>query len=140
MGRSNETSVIINSVETTALIDSGSMVTTISEEFYKTLSPLPPLYDVQLKVEGAGGNAIPHLGCMECFVEVPFLAEEVIFSTSFEEHIDRLEAIFSHLKQHNLKLKGSKCEFFRSEVTYLGHVVSPEGIRTDPEKTNSIII
>ena len=78
MGCSNETSVIINSVETTALTDSGSMVTTISEEFYKTLSPLPPLYDVELKVEGAGGNAIQHLGCMECFVEVPFLAEEVI--------------------------------------------------------------
>ena len=45
---------------------------------------------------------------------------------------------FLAFKQHNLKLKGSKYEFFRSEVTYLGHVVSPEGIRTDPEKTKSI--
>ena len=77
------------------------------------------------------------LNLRDCLI---YLDDVIIFSASFEEHIDHLEAVFSHLKQHNLKLKGSKCEFFRSQVTYLGHVVSPEGIRTDPEKTNSIII
>ena len=75
------------------------------------------------------------LNLRDCLI---YLDDVIIFSTSFEEHKDRLEAVFSRLKQHNLKLKGSKCGFFRSEVTYLGHVVSPEGIRTDPEKTKSI--
>ena len=46
----------------------------------------------------------------------------------------RPEAVFERLDQHNLKLKASKCEFFKSQVTYLGHVVSEDGIKTDPEK------
>ena len=69
----------INGAETTALVDSGSMITTISEEFYKTLSPLPKLYPVELKIQGAGGHAIPHFGCMECFIELPFLPGGEIF-------------------------------------------------------------
>ena len=75
------------------------------------------------------------LNLRDCLI---YLDDVIIFSTSFEEHLDRLEAAFTQLKQHNLKLKGSKCEFFRSEVTYLGHVVTREGIRTDPEKTKAI--
>ena len=35
-------------------------------------------------------------------------------------------------------LKASKCEFMMSQVTYLGHIVSQEGIQTDPEKTSAI--
>ena len=46
--------------------------------------------------------------------------------------------MFGRLKRHNLKLKASKCEFLRSSVTYLGHVVSENGIETDPEKTEAI--
>ena len=46
--------------------------------------------------------------------------------------------MFSRLKQHGLKLKGSKCEFFKTEVKYLGFVVSEEGIKTDPEKISVI--
>ena len=52
--------------------------------------------------------------------------------------MERLEAVFSRLAQHNLKLKASRCEFLRSRVTYLGHVVSEDGIETDPEKTEAI--
>ncbi|MCW4290851.1 MAG: retropepsin-like domain-containing protein, partial [Candidatus Thiodiazotropha taylori] len=68
----------INGAETTALVDSGSMITTISEEFYKTLSPRPKLYSIELEIQGAGGHAIPHLGCMECFIELPFLPDKEI--------------------------------------------------------------
>ena len=46
--------------------------------------------------------------------------------------------MFSRLKEFNLKLKATKCEFMKSEVTYLGHIVSQDGIRTDPEKTSAI--
>ena len=75
------------------------------------------------------------LNLRDCLI---YLDDVIIFSTSFEEHLDRLEAAFTQLKQHNLKLKGSKCEFFRSEIIYLGHVVTREGIQTDPEKTKAI--
>ena len=67
-----------------------------------------------------------------------YLDDVIIFSTNFEEHLRRLEAVFTRLHEHNLKLKASKCDFFKSEVTYLGHVVSEEGIKTDPEKTDAI--
>ena len=40
----------------------------------------------------------------------------------------------ARLHIHNLKLKSAKCKFFSSEVTYLGHVVTEDGIKTDPEK------
>ena len=54
-----------------------------------------------------------------------------MFSKTFEEHVDHLQAVFGRLCQHNLKLKPSKCERFKTKVSYLGHVL---GISTDPEK------
>ena len=67
-----------------------------------------------------------------------YLDDIVVFSSTFEEHVDRLEAVFKRLKRNNLKLKASKCEFFKREVTYLGHVVSQEGIQTDPSKIDAV--
>ena len=62
------------------------------------------------------------------------LDDIIIFSDTFDTHLDRLEAVLEKLDQHNLKLKASKCDFFKSQVTYLRHVVSEDGIKTDPEK------
>ena len=75
------------------------------------------------------------LNLRDCLV---FLDDILVFSQTFDEHIDRLTAVFQRLERHNLKLKAKKCEFFRESVTYLGHVVSRAGIATDPEKTKSI--
>lgn len=52
--------------------------------------------------------------------------------------MERLEAVFSRLREHNLKLKAGKCEFLKSRVAYLGHIVSEAGFKTDPEKTDAI--
>ncbi len=71
----------------------------------------------------------------ECLI---FLDDILIFSKTFEEHIQRLESVFSRLAEHNLKLKPSKCEFFKTSVSYLGHIVSEEGIGTDPEKISAV--
>ena len=71
------------------------------------------------------------LNLKECLI---FLDDILIFSESFKEHIERLEALFSRLNQQGLKLKGTKCEFFKRSVKYLGHVVSQNGVETDPEK------
>ncbi|KAL5020629.1 hypothetical protein ScPMuIL_002291, partial [Solemya velum] len=60
----------------------------------------------------------------ECLI---FLDDILIFSKTFEEHLDRLNVVFERLSEHNLKLKPSKCEFFRTSVSYLGHVVSADG-------------
>ena len=80
-------------------------------------------------------RCIGDLNLRNCLI---YLYDVIIFSTTFEEHLERLDAVFSRLKEHNLKLKGTKCEFLKSHVTYLGHVVSENGIETDPEKTEAI--
>ena len=59
----------------------------------------------------------------------------LVFSDTFESHIERLASVFQRLEAHGLKLKGAKCEFFNNSVTYLGHIISEQGIASDPEKT-----
>ena len=61
-----------------------------------------------------------------------------MFSPTIEEHISRLEFVFGRLREHGLKMKPSKCHFFQKEVKYLAHVVSEEGVKTDPGKTSVI--
>ena len=67
-----------------------------------------------------------------------FLDDTLIFSETFEEYISRLEAVFSRLKEHGFKIKPSKCDFFKSSVRYLGHVVSEQGVQTDHDKREAL--
>ena len=71
----------------------------------------------------------------DCLV---FIDDILIFSQTFEEHLDRLEGVFSRLEKYGLKLKPSKCELFKTSVEYLGHIISEEGISTDPAKTKAV--
>ena len=75
------------------------------------------------------------LNLRDCLI---YLDDIIIFSSTFEEHVERLQAVFERLQENNLKLKPSKCKLFRSKVSYLGHVVSQEGIHTDPSKIEAI--
>ena len=72
------------------------------------------------------------MGEMNLCDSLIYLDDVIILTTTFTEHLERLGAIFSRLKEHNLKLKASKCEFMKSCVTYLNHVVSESGIEPDP--------
>ena len=67
-----------------------------------------------------------------------YLDDIIVFSSTFEEHLERLQAVFSRLELHNLKLKVTKCEFFKSQVVYLGHVVSEAGIQADSAKIEAV--
>ena len=55
-----------------------------------------------------------------------------------EEHIERLEGVFKKLSAAGLRLKLSKCEFFKSRIAYLGHIVSKDGIETEKKKVIAI--
>lgn len=63
-----------------------------------------------------------------------YLDDVVVFSSSVQQHLERLEVVFSRLHQQGLKIKLSKCHFFQKQVKFLGHVVSAEGVATDPDK------
>lgn len=67
-----------------------------------------------------------------------YLDDLIIFAKTFDEHLERLQLVFDRLRQHGLKLKPSKCQLVKKEVQYLGHIVSSEGIKTDPEKISKV--
>ena len=63
-----------------------------------------------------------------------FLDNIVLFSRTPEEHLQRLETLLERFKEANLKLKPSKCKLLQTEVEFLGHIVSKDGIATNPKK------
>ena len=67
-----------------------------------------------------------------------YLDDILVFASIIEEHIKRLEYVFSRLKEHGLKMKPGKCHFFKREAKFLGHVLSEKGIITDPDKTKAV--
>jgi transposase InsO family protein len=64
-----------------------------------------------------------------------YLDDIIIWGRTMDEMIDNLELIFESLRNAKLKLKPSKCKLFRTTIDLLGHVVSENGISTDPAKT-----
>ena len=62
----------------------------------------------------------------------------IVISKTPEEHLKRLRGVFEKLVKAGLKLKPSKCEFFKSKIVYLGHIVSAKGIETDPKKIEAV--
>ena len=67
-----------------------------------------------------------------------YLDDIIIFSENELQHLEHLETVFSHLREAGLKMKWSKCDFFKREIHYLGHLISPEGISPLPNKLDCI--
>ena len=67
-----------------------------------------------------------------------YLDDIIVFSSTIEEHLERLERVLRKLQQHGLKIEPSKCQLFQDQVSYLGHVVTADGVATDPEKTKVV--
>ncbi|GFU63702.1 retrovirus-related Pol polyprotein from transposon 17.6 [Trichonephila clavipes] len=67
-----------------------------------------------------------------------YLDDIIIVGRSFEEHLKNIRRVLQMLKEANLELSPSKCHLFRREETYLGHIISAEGVRTDPDKISAV--
>jgi hypothetical protein len=70
---------------------------------------------------------------------VVFIDDILIYSRSIEEHEEHLRIVLQRLRDHQLYAKFSKCEFWIKEVSFLGHVVSPEGIAVDLGKVKEVL-
>ncbi len=67
-----------------------------------------------------------------------YLDDICIFGSTLKEHNTRLRSVLHCLAKAGVKLSPGKCMFMRKEVTYLGHVIDKNGVRTDPEKVSKI--
>jgi hypothetical protein len=63
-----------------------------------------------------------------------YLDDILVFGRSIDEHIERLKAVLQRFREAGLKLSPSKCFFLKRSVSYLGHIISTEGVSTDPAK------
>ena len=81
---------------------------------------------------------------------MPYLDDVGIWSTgagataddreaaSFEQMMQRLEAVFERLKWAGLSMKASKCTLFGTSAQYLGHIIGRDGLRMDPQKIAAV--
>ena len=67
-----------------------------------------------------------------------YIDDLVVYSKSFDEHVDQLEEILNQIEKCGFKLGIAKCNFASSSVKYLGHIVNKHGIQVDPAKTQAI--
>ena len=67
-----------------------------------------------------------------------YLDDILVFSKTFDEHLDMLATVFDRLDCYSLKLKPSKCSLFQRKVSFLGHVISGQGIECNPVKVAAI--
>ena len=74
--------------------------------------------------------------------ELPFafvyLDDVLIHSPDIETHLKHIRILFQRFREADLKLKDSKCNYFKTHAQYLGHLVSGSGIRPLPEKLESV--
>jgi hypothetical protein len=67
-----------------------------------------------------------------------YLDDIVIYSESFELHMEHLREVFDRLRRAGLTIKPEKVKFTTQDISFLGHNVSPAGVRIDPERTKAI--
>jgi hypothetical protein len=75
---------------------------------------------------------------LDKFVMV-FIDDILVYSKSMADHEEHLRVVLQRLRDHQLYAKFGKCEFWISEVSFLGHVISSEGIVVDPSKVRDVL-
>ena len=68
-----------------------------------------------------------------------YMDDVLIMSNSISEHFRHLEEVFKILQKANLRLKATKCAFMQKIVTFLGHVISPEGRSPNPKTIEKVV-
>jgi hypothetical protein len=74
-----------------------------------------------------------------CKFVLVFLNDILIYSPSWESHLDHLRQVLLQLRHHKFFLKSNKCSFAQTQIDYLGHIISKAGVAIDPSKTEAMI-
>lgn len=69
---------------------------------------------------------------------VLYMDDLCVISFTFEEHLKGLREVFAALRQHNLKIKASKCSFGMPEASFLGHRITRDGVAPEPDKLTKL--
>lgn len=80
-------------------------------------------------------NVLRDLIGKDCLV---YIDDIVVYSVSLQEHLEKLTRVFNKLRQANLKIQLDKSHFMAKEIEFLGHIVSSEGIKPNPNKISAI--
>uniref|UniRef100_A0A3B3QDK9 Gypsy retrotransposon integrase-like protein 1 n=1 Tax=Paramormyrops kingsleyae TaxID=1676925 RepID=A0A3B3QDK9_9TELE len=78
------------------------------------------------------------LGDMNLLEVLVYLDDLIVFGRTLEEHEERLLKVLDRLKDEGLKLSVDKCQFCCTSVNYVGHIVSKDGVATDPAKVDAV--
>lgn len=146
VGDSNVSSVTVSGVETSGLIDTGSMITSISEKFYQSLQPLPVLHDITefgLSVESATGAHLPYKGYIEADISVPFLVDVsfcipllVVPTTSYNSNVPIIVGTNLIRLCKNYSIENSLPEEWQTAVDSLCNSVQVRTVNTHAIKVH----
>ncbi|WVZ60291.1 hypothetical protein U9M48_010336, partial [Paspalum notatum var. saurae] len=70
---------------------------------------------------------------------IVFIDDILVYSKTIEEHEEHLRKVLETLRSHQLYAKFSKCEFWLEKISYLGHIITAEGVAVDPEKIKAVM-
>ena len=70
---------------------------------------------------------------------VVYLDDILIYSDTYEEHVQQVRQVLSALQKADLYIKGEKCSFHTDTIEFLGYIISPKGVTMDPTKVETIL-
>ena len=68
-----------------------------------------------------------------------YIDDILVFSSTLDEHLQHLQSVVQWLKQAGLKLNPQKCHFITQEVEYLGHIITPDGLKKNPRLVEAVV-
>ena len=71
-------------------------------------------------------------------IALAYLDDILIYSSTFENHLKDIKQVLQRFREHNLKIKLKKCHFAQKELHFLGHLITPEGLKPDPDKLRAV--
>lgn len=116
------------------------------EEFKTTFSTHHGHFEFKVMPFGLSGAPATFQGAMNSTLApllrqcvIVFSDDILVYSSSYTEHLAHLKLVFQLLSQDHWHIKLSKCHFAKQQISYLGHLISHQGIATDPAKVSAIL-